>query len=308
MCTRPVECFLIVEDGKERLLFREPIGAQPDSYVLFMKDCGRCPSCLEKRARELAIRCQHEAQMHKANAFLTLTYDDEHLPHHGSLRRRDVVLFLKRLRKLLAPARVRFLLVGEYGSQTLRAHYHVLLFGEDFLADRVPVGKSKSGFRQWESAALAKAWGLGRCTVAELTLETCFYVCRYALKSSLGGVKRGEREVWWQHPLSGQWLLREREFQLMSTHPGLGREWFEKYSRDVTSGDAVVVRGGQKFKPPRYYDKVLRSWSEEDYQAMKARRLEQALEGARLAEGAPKRLAAREVVQVAKHNLSKRGL
>lgn len=46
------------------------------------------------------MRCLDEAQMHKGeNSFITLTYDDEHLPPDGSLERQAFPLFMKRLRK-----------------------------------------------------------------------------------------------------------------------------------------------------------------------------------------------------------------
>ena len=68
------------------------------------------------------------------------------------------------------------------------------------------------------------------------------------------------------------------------------------------------MRGGQRFRPPRYYDKIVRSWDEDLWQSIRAKREEKALQGRNLSEGAPGRLAAREEVQRAKHNLSKRGL
>ena len=309
-CTSPVECFLGVNEitGKPKLFFREPVGVDPQSYSLFWKPCGRCASCLEARARDMAVRSLHESRMHKANCFITCTYSDAHLPRHGSLSQRDAQLFLKRLRKYFPTGSIRYVLVGEYGSHTYRAHLHALIFGVDFLADRKPAGKTKSGYPQWTSATLDKAWGVGNCTVSALTIETCMYTCRYALKSALA-TSRGERGMrWWQHPLTGQWLQREREFMLMSRRPGLGRAWFDQFHADVTTPDAVILPGGRKMPVPRYYDKVVREWSEDDFQRIKERRLEQAMEGARPAESAPKRLLARAEVQQAKHDLSKRGL
>lgn len=307
-CTNPSRTFLPADGGQ--LLFREPVGANPNDYSVFMKPCGVCESCLEMKAREWSLRSMHEAQMHERNSFVTLTYAEEFLTHHGSLNRSHAVLFLKRLRKALQPHRIRYLLVGEYGSTTYRAHYHALIFGEDFTGDRVSAGKTKSGFSQYESALLSQAWGLGRCTVQDLTLETAMYCCRYALKSALPRVpgKRGERRKvpWWQHPVYGVWLKREREFQMVSRHPGLGRAWFEKYSLDVVPHDACVVAGGQEFKPPRYYDRVLRAWCEDDYLAIKAARFAQGHTLDNLAESVPARLQARAIVQAAKHSLSGR--
>ena len=55
----------------------------------------------------------HEASMHKHNSFITLTYDEEHVPHRGQLQHDDFVKFMKRLRKHGA---VRYYMAGEYGT------------------------------------------------------------------------------------------------------------------------------------------------------------------------------------------------
>lgn len=44
------------------------------------------------------MRCVHESQMHTYNSYITLTYNDEHLPGNLSLHHRDFVLFMKKLR------------------------------------------------------------------------------------------------------------------------------------------------------------------------------------------------------------------
>ena len=42
--------------------------------------CGHCPACEARRKSDLQLRIQIEAKKHKHNWFITLTYDDEHLP------------------------------------------------------------------------------------------------------------------------------------------------------------------------------------------------------------------------------------
>ena len=102
--------------------------------------CGRCIGCRLDRSREWALRCTHEAGQHEDNSFLTLTYDDEHLPPGGSLDRLAFPKLIRKLRKKIAPKKVRYYMCGEYGVNndlstldTLgRPHYHALLFGHDF--------------------------------------------------------------------------------------------------------------------------------------------------------------------------------
>lgn len=74
-----------------------------------------------------------EAKEHGDNAFLTLTYDDEHLPltRDGimTLHPPHVPEFLKRLRDQIHPVKIRYFGIGEYGTHTQRPHYHLGLFG-----------------------------------------------------------------------------------------------------------------------------------------------------------------------------------
>jgi len=68
----------------------------------------------------------HEAKYHEQKAFLTLTYDDLHLPDNGSLDKTHYQKFMKRLRKELNPSgtkpedykKLRYFMCGEYGDTT----------------------------------------------------------------------------------------------------------------------------------------------------------------------------------------------
>lgn len=71
-----------------------------NDYRTLQIPCGQCSGCRLKRSREWAIRCLHEKQMHKHSSFVTLTYNNNTLPEHGSLRYRDFQLFMKKLRRL----------------------------------------------------------------------------------------------------------------------------------------------------------------------------------------------------------------
>ena len=51
--------------------------------------------------------------MHMFNSFVTLTYDDDHLPEYNSLNYKHFQDFMKRLRK--SHNGVRFYMCGEYG-------------------------------------------------------------------------------------------------------------------------------------------------------------------------------------------------
>ena len=86
------------------------------------------------QSRYLAVRCMHEASMHMFNSFVTLTYDDNHLPEYNSLNYKHFQDFMKRLRK--SNNGVRFYMCGEYGEDFSRPHYHALLFNCFFLTEK----------------------------------------------------------------------------------------------------------------------------------------------------------------------------
>lgn len=81
-------------NGKSSITFTE----NPTNTIPIELPCGQCSSCRLERSRQWAIRCMHEAQLHNENAFITLTYDDEHLPLDNSLNLKHFQDFMKRLR------------------------------------------------------------------------------------------------------------------------------------------------------------------------------------------------------------------
>lgn len=164
--------------------------------------CGKCIGCRLEHSRKWAIRCVHEAQMHTKNCFLTLTYNDENLPEDGSLNKRDIVLFLKKLRDKYGP-NIRFFQAGEYGEvcktcglhrtkcncekyiPTIgRPHHHVLLFNHSF--DDMVIHSRKKGIPLYTSESLQKLWKKGFSTIGEVTFESAAYTARYCLKKFIG--------------------------------------------------------------------------------------------------------------------------
>lgn len=204
--------------------------------------------CRLQRSYEWALRCVHEAQLHPRNSFLTLTYDDEHLPPDLSLRKAHWQKFCKRVRKgleaLPSESRTfRYLHCGEYGDVNGRPHYHAIVFGQDWSHDRVPV-RTRGKHPLWMSAELTEKWRHGLVFIGEASFQSAAYVARYALK------KRTRKE----HRDSGD--TRTQEYVTMSRNPGIGSAWFEQYRSDVYPSD-FVVQAGRKIRPPRYYDRLL---------------------------------------------------
>lgn len=88
--------------------------------------CGKCAFCLKKAIDAWCLRLGHEMEVSSSAFFITLTYDNEHLPPGEDLSKRDLQLFIKRLRKR-NPA-IRYFAVGEYGTEKGRPHYHAVIF------------------------------------------------------------------------------------------------------------------------------------------------------------------------------------
>jgi len=266
--------------------------------------CGQCIGCRLERSRQWAVRCMHEASASEVNCFITLTYDDDHVPRDLSLDYSHFQLFLKRLRARLR-VRIRFYMCGEYGDDTRRPHFHACLFGVDFL-DKVPFSKSEDGSQLFSSKLLDDVWGKGFCTVGALTFESAAYVARYVMKKISGPQASpwfpGQRLDFSTGEIIGS---RKPEFNHMSLKPGIGRFWIERFLSDVYPSGRCVVAGRETL-PPRYYDKFFKSVDLDAYEQLLFAR---EMEGhARSADGTNERLAVRELVAQARVASLKRSL
>jgi len=242
--------------------------------------CGQCIGCRLERSRQWAIRCVHESSLYEANSFITLTYDDKNMPTNASLKKRDFQLFMKRLRKYYTPRKIRFFHCGEYGDKLGRPHYHAIIFNLDF-EDKIPYKKQNEN-QLYVSPILEKIWGKGFCIIGDVTFESAAYVARYVVKKING--PRAETHYKNKAP----------EYTTMSRRPGIGKEWYKKFSGDVYPDDFVVLRG-RKMQPPRYYDKQLEADAEEQYKKIKVERSMD--DPKRDANNTYSRLAVREEVQ-----------
>lgn len=206
-----------------------------------MVPCGKCVGCKGDRCREWGVRLAHEATLHDDSMFVTLTYADEFLPIAPSglmsLRPRDFVLFMKRLRSLRG--RVRFFQAAEYGELG-RPHHHVLLFGlwfEDAIRNGV-----RSGRVSFRSEVLESLWPHGFSSFGRLEPGGAYYAAQYSVK-----------KIW----KSGELGDRVPEYQTMSRRPGIGRGWIDRWKCDVVGDGVFIGPGHGRERLPRYYEGVL---------------------------------------------------
>lgn len=143
--------------------------------------CGKCIECSKQKANEWASRLMLEADCHKDVCCLTLTYDDMHLPAGEELCKRDIQLFLKSLRKAIAPVKVRYFYCGEYGSKNGRPHYHMIIFG--WKPSDLVYKFSKKGHHYFNSKFTEAIWKRGWVVIdPALDKKTCFYCAKYLQK------------------------------------------------------------------------------------------------------------------------------
>lgn len=188
--------------------------------------------------------------MHSTNSFVTLTYRPESIPSDMGLHVDHFQRFAKRLRKQMS---FRYFMCGEYGETNKRPHFHALIFGQDFHADRQELRGTRK-YPQYTSKLLETAWGYGYVQIGALTFESAAYVARYVMKKVTG--TSAEAHYTRYNSDTGEcWSVRP-EFITMSRRPGIGSNWFDKFHKDVYPSDEVV-HNGKRFRPPRYYDSKL---------------------------------------------------
>lgn len=225
-----------------------------------------------------------EARCHSFSTFATLTYDPDHYPISGSLKPEDCQKFFKRLRKRLGKDRkIRYYLVGEYGDESERAHYHAAIFG----------------LSEQEKDHVDAAWGLGHTMLGTLTYDSAQYIAGYVTKKL---TSPDDPRLNGRHP----------EFARMSNRPGIGALAVQAFADTVSqyglddlqeTGDVPTNyrEGGQSRPLGRYLRTKLRKELNLDEEAIKwANQCRQLSEMYALSEGK----TTAEFVQ-AKENLDK---
>ncbi|AXF52360.1 MAG: replication initiator protein [Microviridae sp.] len=225
--------------------------------------CGQCIGCRLEYSRQWANRCMLELPYHDQAWFVTLTYDDAHVPKTFSvdpetgeaispvmtLRKRHFQLFMKQLRYRFSGDHIRFFAAGEYGTNSLRPHYHAILFGLH-LKDLVLYKRSVLDYPYFNSESLSRCWvdssdgsQRGYVVAGAVSWDTCAYVARYILKKQKGATASVYQE-----------LNIEPEFSLMSRKPGIGRQYYDDHP-DMFKYDKINVKtpaGGRSFTHPLY--------------------------------------------------------
>lgn len=241
--------------------------------------CGQCVGCRLERSRQWAVRCLHEASLHKQNCFITLTYNQENHPKSGSIDVREFQLFMKSFRNMVYKNyleelkvnpdaihnKLRYFHCGEYGDQFGRPYYHACIFNYDF-PDKVLIDDTEGKCR-YTSKILDNLWNKGTTEIGEVTFASAAYVARYIMKKVNG--EQAEDHYNQIDKKTGELQsYKNPEYITMSRRPGIGKDWLEKYLTDVYPHDHVIING-KETKPPKFYDSQYELQNSEGMQLLK---------------------------------------
>lgn len=219
--------------------------------------CGKCIGCKKDNARHWAERLQYESLTRSERGlptyFVTLTYNDSHLPanlisgsyDNPTLSYHEARLFLARLREnsfklsaynwrlnngfdvpLPKDVRPRFkvFLVGEYGGKFNRPHYHMILFADDLVL-----------------ACVNRAWHKGHVDVRPVSPAACRYCTKYMEKQLYGElqlecyIRQGyEPPFSIKSPGIGAEYMRTHGQLLLRTGHTMSRYYADKFGLDLS--------------------------------------------------------------------------
>lgn len=211
----------------------DPKGNHPSQRILV--PCGKCLDCLSVRRDSWTIRLKHELRNSISAHFITLTYDDDSLVFNDLgypiVVKKDVQDFMKRLRKRVEPNKIRYFCVSEYGENTLRPHYHMILFNFPLNLDLYKT--------------LEQTWSLGHFHIGKVTQASIHYTTKYCLAYEDEEFRDAITDV----------ERRERPFMLCSRRPAIGSNYLSDKNIDYHKNGLknYLVDSGRKIPLPRYY-------------------------------------------------------
>lgn len=232
--------------------------------------CGTCIHCLTKRQQDWSFRLQQELKISNTSHFITLTYEGDHLPIHEAansdgeliyqfqLSKRDLQLFMKRLRKshstlvqnylkinnkIASTKKLRYYAVGEYGTETKRPHYHLLLFN----------------LNPATLLEIKSIWGKGHVDIGHVTPKSITYVTKYVITA--------------RNHFYG---TRQKPFSTMSKQPGIGNNYLldnKKWHKDNKYHHVVNSNGNKQALPDYYKNKIFDRREKEDHKLRNEQKL-----------------------------------
>lgn len=165
--------------------------AYRDDVKAFMPvPCGKCVNCRANYRQNWTLRLLLENASAEWSIFITMTYDDEHLPLNDNgvpdLCKEHVQKWMKRVEKAVGYRKMRHFFVGEFGDLGKRPHYHGLLFFSD-----------ASLYKLKTYDILMDQWIYGSVFFGNVEPASAHYVTKYCMKDS----KIPDGAYGWKRPL-----------------------------------------------------------------------------------------------------------
>lgn len=257
----------------------------PSTDPLFITvPCGKCDACRSSQRNDWFVRSYFEYRYCKSQGynsfFYTLTYSPEHLPRYGSInvfRRRDIQLFLKRLRRNLGCS-VKYLITSEFGELYGRSHFHALFFVYKHITSR---RLNDAIYNAWQKGFVKPGKNHGivfgvpgikyvtKYITKDITynneklyntLRFRYYRLFLYLRSRLGSLF-GDKESYLRERLSEKFRHSLRSlspFHLQSTNLGSRLfDYFDAQTLDMGRVSVIESKGVKYYKMPRYYARKL---------------------------------------------------
>lgn len=260
--------------------------------------CGQCIGCRIRQREDWTTRIELEARDYPKEQvwFITLTYDDDHVPgmivKTGEIMRKvqytwkpgekrpdsvqillyeDIQKFLKRLRKAYK-GKLRYFVAGEYGEQTARPHYHMILYGwvPKDLENLYKI--HHNGY--YDSKWLSDLWGMGQIQIAQAVPETYRYVAGYVTKK-MYEIDGKKANAYYE-------LGQTKPFACMSLKPGLGDKYYQEHKAEIWRQGYIQCTNGKQAQIPRYYEKQMEAENPQRLWRIKQNRQLRAIEQKKL--------------------------
>lgn len=261
---KPKEClfkrkylYTIGKDGKMIIDFKSYLVDNWDVENVIKLPCRKCIYCQQNYSIMWATRCVLEAESTpNENCFITLTYDDDHIPPNGLLVKKDYQDFMKRLRKKYPDKIIRYFLSGEYGSENYRPHFHIMLF--NYKPEDLVLFKEDGDSSMFSSKEIAELWGKGFHSVGiTINIGTIKYIAKYMTKLRVLPLKYKEAP----------------EFIQASTNPGIA---YSQYDIKHFLNNGIYINS-MLHTIPDYYKKLAERFGH--YEELEAYKKHQIIRG-----------------------------
>lgn len=253
---------------KRPFVFKPDINPTP-------QPCGQCHHCRGVNRRVWAHRILLESSSWPSNSFLTLTYNDDHLPVEEFFHKKTGEVFaplsvspyehksfidkLRSAYRYYTGECLRYYMVGEYGDKSQRPHYHYALFN----FPRCTIGAkviNKQFFPCYCGSCqlISKCWGKGNIFQGDVNSKSALYIAKYLQKHLTNS--NWKRQDSYTGLTNAQKLAgRHPEFARMSNKPGIARFAVDKIASSLSNFEQedfeiprVLVHGSTSLPLGRY--------------------------------------------------------